>query len=73
MILNVTIEPTDPIEMHQYWENMFLVSEGGMIPVKLIGNFRFHPGLFEVEQRPKNAQYFTGRTTRFKMYLVNRI
>jgi hypothetical protein len=73
MILNVIIEPTDPIEMHQHWESMFLASEGGMIPVEFAGNFRFQPGFFEVEQQHKSQQYFTGRTTRFKLHLVNQI
>ena len=67
MILNVTIEQTDSIKAHQHWEEIFLASENGMIPVEFAGKFRFHPSFFEVEQQHK------GRITKFKLHLVHQI
>ena len=72
MILNVIIEPTDPIEMHQNWEKTFFASEGGMIPVEFSGNFRFDQD-FEVEQQHRSSQFGNGRITKFKLHLVNEI
>jgi len=73
MILNVTIERVDPIEMHQQWEKKYIDSKGGMEPIEFDGmKFRFHKD-FEVEQEHKSQQYCTGRTTRFKLLLVHGI
>ena len=71
MILNVTIEPTDPIEMHQRYEEAYIDTKGGMEPVQISGEFRFDPNFFEVEQQHKS--YGSGRTTRFKMYYIHQI
>ena len=73
MILNVIIEPTDPIEMHQQYEKAFIDSKGGMDPIEFSGKFIFDPAYFEVEQQHISGQYFTGRITRFKLYSVNEI
>ena len=69
MILNVIIEPTDPIEIHEQYEKAFIDSEGGMEPIEFSGMFRFDPD-FEIEY---HKQRFSGRTTRFKLRLVHDI
>ena len=73
MILNVTIEPTDPIEMHQRYEEAFFDTKGGMEPIQISGEFRFDQNFFEIEQQHKSRKYGSGRTTRFKMLLVHGI
>ena len=66
MILNVIIEPTDPIEMHQQYEKAFIDSKGGMEPIEFSGMFRFDPD-FEVEYN----QFKNARKTRFKLLLID--
>ena len=66
MILNVIIESTDPIEMHQQYEKAFMDSKGGMESIEFSGVFRFHPD-FEVEHQKLG----NGRKTRFKLLLVD--
>ena len=73
MILNVTIEPTDPIEMHQRYEEAFFDTKGGMEPIQISGEFRFAPNFFEIEQQHKSRKYGSGRTTKFKMHYIHQI
>ena len=73
MILDVIIEPTDPIKIHNQYKKAYIDSKGGMEPIEISGTFIFQPGSFEVEQQHKSKQYFTGRITRFKMRLVHQI
>ena len=72
MILNVIIEPTDSIEMHQQYEKAFMDSKGGMESIEFSGVFRFHPD-FEVEQLHRSKHFGSGRITRFKLYKVKKI
>ena len=69
MILNVIIEPTDPIEIHQRYEELYMDSHGGYLPIVFSGKFRFEKD-FEVEQQHKNSQLGNGRITRFKLLSV---
>ena len=66
MILNVIIESTDPIEIHEQYEKAFIDSEGGIEPIEFSGPFRFDPD-FEVEYN----QFKNARKTRFKLLLVD--
>ena len=72
MILNVIIEPTDPIEMHQQYEELYMDSHGGYLPVEFPGKFRFDLN-FEVEQQHRSEKLGNGRITRFKLHLVHEI
>ena len=72
MILNVIIESTDPIEIHEQYEKAFIDSEGGIEPIEFSGPFRFDPD-FEVEQLHRSKHFGSGRITRFKLYSVNEI
>ena len=65
MILEVTLDELDELEVHREYENLFQKSKGGIIPVKLTGNFRFSTE-FEIIQT-----HMYRRITKFKLYLIN--
>ena len=64
MILNVIIESTDPIEIHEQYEKAYWDSDGGMREVEFSGIFRFSPGF-------KIHRGYNDKTTEFNLRLVN--
>jgi len=65
MILDVTLDQRDEFAFHRQCRELFTKSEGGMMPVKFSGKFRFLPE-FSVEAGSDNIA-----RTKFKVISID--